>query len=166
MEAVKITPAFAAKLEEIRAANKTPWVIVFDNEITRVYRGRTEARTAKAESEIPGKIVKADEIEFEVIKPFTEVKAAPAPIEASPVAEPKAKVEVTHVSTVDRPCKLVYQIADEMLESHPGAKRKDVLAECVKQGIAYYTARTQYQQWLQVRKEMADREAKQAAVKK
>jgi hypothetical protein len=38
-----------------------------------------------------------------------------------------------------------------------------VLAECVRQGVAFYTARTQYQQWLGVQKEMAAREAAAAA---
>lgn len=60
-------------------------------------------------------------------------------------AEKVGKIEVTHESTIKRPCKQVWHIADSM----PGAKRKEVIAACVAQGIAYYTARTQYQQWLQ-----------------
>lgn len=47
------------------------------------------------------------------------------------------------VSVVDRPTKLVWDIADNM----PDAKRKDVIAACVLKGIAYGTARTQYQHW-------------------
>jgi len=46
-------------------------------------------------------------------------------------------------STANRPCTLVWEIADAM----PGAKRKEVIEACVKAGVAYYTARTQYQQW-------------------
>jgi hypothetical protein len=50
-----------------------------------------------------------------------------------------------HKSTgVEKPTKLVWEIADSM----PGAKRKDVLAALEAKGIAYYTARTQYQKWL------------------
>lgn len=53
------------------------------------------------------------------------------------------------MSTIERPTKKVWDVADKM----PGAKRKDVIAECVRQGIAYGTARTQYQHWF---KTMAD----------
>jgi len=67
-------------------------------------------------------------------------------------------IEVTHESTIQRPCKQVWHIADSM----PGAKRKDVLAACVKAGIAFFTARTQYQQWRQCLKEMAVRQNSQA----
>lgn len=57
-----------------------------------------------------------------------------------PAAEEAPKL---NKSTADRPCTLVWNIADAM----PGAKRKEVIEACVKAGVAYYTARTQYQQW-------------------
>lgn len=76
---------------------------------------------------------------------------------------PTRKIEVTNESTAERPCKLVWHIADEMKAANPEVKRKEVLAECVKRGVAFYTARTQYQQWLGVQKEMAARVASQAA---
>jgi len=47
-------------------------------------------------------------------------------------------------SAVDKPCSLVWDIAESM----PGAKRKEVLAVCAERGVAFYTARTQYQLWL------------------
>ncbi len=47
------------------------------------------------------------------------------------------------ISTAEKPTKKVWAIADSM----PGAKRKEVIEECVRQGIAYGTARTQYQHW-------------------
>ena len=47
------------------------------------------------------------------------------------------------VSIATRPTKLVWDIADKM----PGAKRKEVIEACVAAGIAYGTARTQYQHW-------------------
>lgn len=50
-------------------------------------------------------------------------------------------------STVDNPVQLVWIIADNMW----GARRKDIIAECVKQGIAYNTARTQYQAFYKVK---------------
>jgi hypothetical protein len=55
--------------------------------------------------------------------------------------------EIVRESTVERPCKLVWHIADEMV----GARRKDVLAVCVARGVAFYTARTQYQLWLSIK---------------
>jgi hypothetical protein len=54
---------------------------------------------------------------------------------------------IVRESTVERPCKLVWHIADDMI----GARRKDVLAECVRRGVAFYTARTQYQLWLSIK---------------
>lgn len=78
---------------------------------------------------------------------------------------PKGKIEITNCSTIERPTKAVWHIADEMSAANPQVRRKDVIAECVRRGIAFYTARTQYQQWLQVKKEMAEREAQQAAGK-
>lgn len=82
------------------------------------------------------------------------------------VAAPKApKKTVAHVnsSTIERPTKAVWHIADEMKAANPNVRRKDVIAECIAQGIANFTARTQYQQWFQVQKEMQAREAAQAA---
>lgn len=49
-----------------------------------------------------------------------------------------------NASNVKNPCLLVWETAEKM----PGAKRKDVIAACVAKGVAYYTARTQYQHWL------------------
>lgn len=68
---------------------------------------------------------------------------------------------VTHESTVDMPCKRVWDIATTMRENNPLCKRKEILAACVEAGIAYYTARTQFQAWLAVQKEMAARVASQ-----
>lgn len=70
-------------------------------------------------------------------------------------AAPIKSVQHTNASTTERPCKLVWHIADEM----KGAKRKQVIAEAERRGVAYYTARTQYQLWSQCQKEMAEREA-------
>lgn len=53
------------------------------------------------------------------------------------------------VSTCERPTKKVWDIADSM----PKASRKEVMAECVAQGIAYGTARTQYQAWFKASQE-------------
>lgn len=47
------------------------------------------------------------------------------------------------LSSAMRPTRLVWVIADSM----PKASRKEVMEECVRQGVAYGTARTQYQAW-------------------
>jgi hypothetical protein len=85
-------------------------------------------------------------------QPTAKAKKAAEQVEEK-VDAPKTigGIEVTRESTVVRPCKQVWHIADSM----PGAKRKAVLEACVNAGIAYYTARTQYQQWLECQKEMA-----------
>lgn len=66
------------------------------------------------------------------------------------------------VSTIDLPTKQVWHIADDLYNAaekqakdngkpvvYP--KRKDVIAACVNQGIAYGTARTQFQHWFKCR---------------
>lgn len=56
------------------------------------------------------------------------------------------------LSSCEKPTKKVWHIADSM----PKASRKDVMAECVRQGIAYGTARTQYQAWFKASQEGGD----------
>ena len=48
-------------------------------------------------------------------------------------------------SGVSNPVQQVWAVADSM----PTAKRKEIIATCVEQGIAFFTARTQYQRWKQ-----------------
>lgn len=50
-----------------------------------------------------------------------------------------------HASTVESPVAVMW----ELCQSMKGAKRKDVIEAAQKKGIAFYTARTQYQLWLQ-----------------
>ncbi len=49
-------------------------------------------------------------------------------------------------STVDAPCALVWDLAQEIVVKGKGA-RKDVIAAAVDQGVNKFTARTQYQRW-------------------
>ncbi len=51
-------------------------------------------------------------------------------------------------STIDGPCFTVWAIADDMKD----AKRGEVIAACQALGVAFYTARTQYQKWSKARK--------------
>lgn len=60
----------------------------------------------------------------------------------------KPKREILHKSTVESPTKLVWAIAERMKAENPNVTRRAVMAECVRIGIAFWTARTQYQQWI------------------
>lgn len=61
---------------------------------------------------------------------------------------PRKPTYVSEASTAERPTKHVWAIADSM----PGAARKEVIAACREAGIAFGTARTQYQQWYKANK--------------
>lgn len=52
-------------------------------------------------------------------------------------------IEKPNASSIKRPCIMVWEICEQM----KGERRGVVLAKCVESGIAYNTARTQYQQW-------------------
>jgi hypothetical protein len=110
--------------------------------------------------EVNGKKIEHDQYEFCCLGCGAEFGPAIPSKKVAKAVAPRGPV--THESTATRPCKLVWQIADDVFLANPEAKRSEVLAECVKQGVAYFTARTQYQQWLTVQKEMAAREAEQA----
>lgn len=61
-----------------------------------------------------------------------------------------------HVSAMVGACALVWDIAEQMLKDNPSVKRKAILEACTEKGIAYYTARTQYQKYREtVRNDMA-----------
>ena len=109
------------------------------------------------DQEVNGKAIKHDKFQYVCLGCGEEFGPA-IPGKATPKAK-GTRAPVVNTSTADRPCKLVWQIADDVNAATPGAKRSVVLAECVRQGVSYYTARTQYQQWLGVQKEMAAREA-------
>lgn len=71
---------------------------------------------------------------------------------------------ISHVSEIERPCDRVWAIAEAM----QGERRKDIIAACVDQGVAYYTARTQYQHWFTAQKNdkaAAERAAAKKAAK-
>lgn len=72
------------------------------------------------------------------------ITPVPPVVEAAPKAADKPLI---HKSEPLRPTKLVWQIADDMKEANPTVSRKEVLEECERRGIAFYTARTQYQVW-------------------
>jgi hypothetical protein len=61
------------------------------------------------------------------------------------------KDELLRVSAMKGACALVWDIAEAMLTENPSIKRAAILAACVANGIAYYTARTQYQLYRQAK---------------
>lgn len=70
----------------------------------------------------------------------------------------------SRVSEIESPCAKVWAIAEAM----QGERRKDIIAACVDQGVAYYTARTQYQHWFTAHKNdkaAAERAAAKKAAK-
>ena len=62
-------------------------------------------------------------------------------------APKKATKSLPRESVIDNPVKMVWEIADRMW----GQRRKDIIEECVRLGIAYNTARTQYQAFYKVK---------------
>lgn len=104
--------------------------------------------------EVNGKHVKHDKFEYSCLS--CDAEFGPV-IEGKTEKAPKAKAEpkvIENRSTAEKPCRLVWDLADSMV----GARRKDVIAAAVAKGVAFYTARTQYQLWAQIQKEMAARE--------
>lgn len=152
---IKITPVFDRLITDIVMAGKTAWVIVNEDYAVGAYSGRTEARAAKVAENLSGKILKASEVAFEVVAPAVEEHFH----SVTEAEHAEHRGEVLNKSTTERPCKRVWIIADDMLAANPDVKRKEVITACIAAGVAFYTARTQYQQWLGVRKEMAAREA-------
>lgn len=55
------------------------------------------------------------------------------------------------LSSIPKPTKAVWLIADEMIAANPQATRKAIQEECVARGIASGTARTQFQAYKKAR---------------
>ena len=78
-------------------------------------------------------------------KPVTKKPATKKAAKKKPAANGKKKSTSTRVnkSSVKNPCELVWDICDKNKDK----KRKEILAACQDAGVAFYTARTQYQLW-------------------
>lgn len=59
------------------------------------------------------------------------------------LAEGGSPVAKLNKSIIDRPVEYMWNLCDEM----KGARRKDVIIKAMEAGVAFYTARTQYQLW-------------------
>ncbi len=91
-----------------------------------------------------------------IVKDYMDEPKAAAPSPA-PQTTPAAKPEPTPVatpnkSTVANPVKTVWAIAEEMKAANPQTTRKEIVEECIRRGVAFYTARTQYQLWTKSKK--------------
>ena len=79
---------------------------------------------------------------LETFVPYNPQLLLPAPKKVK-----KSTESLPRESVISNPVKMVWEIADRMW----GQRRKDIIAECVRLGIAYNTARTQYQAFYKVK---------------
>lgn len=101
---------------------------------------------------------KREQIEISRMEIEAEEQANRQQIEA--VSETKAGKPWIRASSIEKPTKMVWVIADAMVADRvakglPAPSRKEVQEECVRQGIASGTARTQYQHWFKTNHEAA-----------
>ena len=106
------------------------------------HAAEVEANQVKVVETEAGKWVYLVEVEVEVEIEVEEKKEA-------------VENEYKEKSEVKNPCALVWEIAEEArdyaLVNETKLSRKAVIEKCVKAGVAYNTARTQYQLWHQSR---------------
>ena len=79
---------------------------------------------------------------LETFIPYNPQLLLPAPKKVK-----KSTKSLPRESVINNPVKMVWEIADRMW----GERRKDIIADCVRLGIAYNTARTQYQAFYKVK---------------
>lgn len=81
-----------------------------------------------------------------VVTKKTAIRVAPAPV---PTVE--TAVEILRKSSVKHPVQATWDMFDNLrqaaLDKGETLRRKDAIAHAVSAGIAFYTARTQYQSW-------------------
>ena len=107
---------------------------------------------AQAEAEYLALQARQDELKIEAelaaslwladFVPYNPQLLLPAPKKVK-----KSTESLPRESVISNPVKMVWEIADRMW----GQRRKDIIAECVRLGIAYNTARTQYQAFYKVK---------------
>lgn len=91
--------------------------------------------------------VPVDDVTLVEVPPFEDLPEALDALGVEPKA-PRKPTYVAEVSTAEGPTKRVWAIADSM----PGSTRKQVIDACREAGIAFGTARTQYQKWFTANK--------------
>lgn len=135
-----------------------------------------EAKAAAAEVVLEEKLLEAEAVISEALTALHDNDEAHAALEADgdeylagiqAKADKLANAQAANVdplrpkvSTTELPTKKVWHIADEMMATNKAAglaapKRKEVIEECVRRGVAYGTARTQYQHWFKTMNDSA-----------
>lgn len=80
-----------------------------------------------------------------------ETVTPPEPVQA-PAVKKKRGGYINENSSIKGACHMVRAIAADMHDANPLVKKSEVINACRAEGIAYGTARTQYQKWLSARK--------------
>jgi hypothetical protein len=150
-----ITPELEADLVEQGVgfiAPPRPWEVDADEEPAagpQTPEEEADCWGVEPVSEDPAPELDAPDIAA-AIKADAEADEAVARMEAEAlaVALPKVSGYIKEVSAEKGATKRVWAIADSM----PGATRKEVVEACRKAGIAFGTARTQYQKWYSAKK--------------
>lgn len=107
----------------------------------------------------PVSVVQPAETLVELAKP-EELAKTDSPVEVKKSERfPNRKKK----STIQSPTKTVWSIADQVMAADPAAQRKDIMKACLDSGIAFYTARTQIQQWFAAQRESRLQAAKAAS---
>jgi hypothetical protein len=120
--------------------------------------GPTKIPAAVGSSKVQGQLIavmtSAQDLDLiraaEQVRTVVENATLPTPV----ITTAKPKTERLHKSEIPNPTKTVWHVADAMFAANPNVTRKQVMDECVKKyRIAFWTARTQYQQWLTAKRE-------------
>lgn len=98
----------------------------------------------KVRKDEPVVVAEATPVSEIPLPPIEEGEAEPQE-EAKPAARKTAYIHGT--SEMKGACRLVHETASQMVKENPQATRKEVIAACVAKGVAFGTARTQYQAW-------------------
>lgn len=148
LQPMQSSPALQAAVAEALDADGSIEAGERENEISDQDEAEFEeaqANRAKNDAESSAPIIAED---------LTAQIAAADAIANSQASEqqlPNGKVWIK-LSSVPKPTKLVWHIADEMIAAaaaagKPAPSRKEVQDECIRRGVASGTARTQYQAW-------------------
>lgn len=157
---------------DIADTGKKPWIVEDNGIVQLAFATRGAAREAKAATGASGPVrqLETEGMDLRLAEQGEDASpevAGPVDAEAEAeadrqlerqlneeagdsVAAPKtgAPVNVKRKSDIERPTKTVWAIAEELRAADPEIRRKDIIAECVRRGIAFYTARTQLQSYL------------------
>ncbi len=136
---------YTSKSNAKRAAKKLdiPFTIEKIADKQFVISALVEDVVEPVEVEAPIEVIEEEAIIEEAI-----IEVEVAPVVETPVEEDNRKLaNIIRVSRIGSPCLVVWNIADHFNARTEPLRRKDVIKACEKAGIAFYTARTQYQLW-------------------